>query len=491
MLADSSRYIESNCRAEIYPLESSEVLSRPHRLEAGFYASEGYRAVQAMEGSGFPMLTVKDCADVRWYGIQKRILVKDSNHGVPYVDTSGMMEARPQPALFLSKTQTTNLSFYIVQKGTILMSKSGTVGNICLVDKRMDGWAVTVDTLRIIPKDNELLGLVYCYLQNPLGQFLIKRSQSGSVVTHIYEDDIKILPIPDIPRNLKKELTRLILEASDLRVEANRLLDEADTEVQRQLNLPNIEEFEEVHRSDASTFVVNGSEQIVRQRDRGMLRLDTAYHAPAAVNLQKFILSKRNGMRLAKVLYSVRDSALRKRVYVDKGEDGIPLFGGKLMIKLRQNDVSFISRLHTRNLKNEMVDKHWSLVSSGGTIGRTVFVHRNFERSVFSQDVMRVIPNTSEVWPGFIYAFLSSVYGRTQILQQAYGSVIPRLRDFQIGSISICLPNDKGESIHNMVVAAYDARADAIQIEDLAFDLYNEAILEGRRATEVKWGEEY
>ena len=73
------------------------------------------------------------------------------------------------------------------------------------------------------------LGSIYCYLQSPLGQFLIKKNQTGSVVRHIYEADVSSLPIPRLPKRLRQELTDLVKKASAFRVEANRLLDEAES----------------------------------------------------------------------------------------------------------------------------------------------------------------------------------------------------------------------------------------------------------------------
>jgi len=44
-----------------------------------------------------------------------------------------------------------------------------------------------------------------------------------------------------------------------------------------------------------------------------------------------------------------------------------------------------------------------------------MLVHRNFEGRVFRKHVIRIVPDESRVFPGFIYAFLASEYGQIQI----------------------------------------------------------------------------
>jgi hypothetical protein len=69
--------------------------------------------------------------------------------------------------------------------------------------------------------------------------------------------------------------------------------------------------------------------------------------------------------------------------------------------------------------------------------------------------------------------------------------VIPRLRDFQFNSIAIRLPGDKGEAIHQKVIRAFDARANAKAKEDSALKLFMSALANGRTYVESEWGKEY
>ena len=108
-----------------------------------------------------------------------------------------------------------------------------------------------------------------------------------------------------------------------------------------------------------------------------------------------------------------------------------------------------------------------------------------------SQDVMRVIPDPTQVFPGFLYAFLASPFGQVQIMQRGYGSIIPRLREFQFHSIAVRVPDDRGEAIHDTVVRAFDLRAEARASEDRAISLLEDSVRRGRTYVEAEWGAEY
>jgi hypothetical protein len=82
------------CHAERGVLSSEKVRERPHRMEASFYASKGYVALDAMMHSGFTIETIGDVADVWWFGPFPRRYVSDPQYGLPFLSSSDMMEAR-------------------------------------------------------------------------------------------------------------------------------------------------------------------------------------------------------------------------------------------------------------------------------------------------------------------------------------------------------------------------------------------------------------
>jgi type I restriction enzyme, S subunit len=463
------------------------------RLQGDYYGSKGYRARRVMEKSGFALQSVEQLSDVVWLGPYRRIFVDNARYGVPFHSSSTMLLANQEPESFISRKLTPNLERLIVHAGTILISCSGTIGNTTIVTSDMNGSALTQDAIRVIPRGS--IGVLYCFFQSSAGQYLLTTSKSGGVVEHIYEADVGTLKLPVLPKALRSELDRLIDDSCEMRVNANRLLDEAQEQVQCSCYLPDLKDFAPPASfgddTGAEMFVSSSKARLTADRGFGEIRLDATYHEPVALNIAKHILASKGGTTLGTLLLSVRRSGLRKRTYVEDASLGVPLIGGKQMGQWRPLGINYLSKVLTRNLTKEQVDQGCTLVSCGGTLGRCQYVHRNYEGVVLSEDVMRITTDEHLARSGFVYAFMASRYGQAQIMQRGYGSVIPRLRDFQFRSIAIRVPDDKGEAIHDTVVRAFDLRADARASEDRAISLFEEAIRRGRSYVEAEWGAEY
>jgi type I restriction enzyme S subunit len=425
--------------------------------------------------------------------IFKRVYVDDEEFGIPYVTGSTLLEARPAKEAFLSRARTGCLAELTIREGMVLISDSGSIGRTVLATREIDGWASTNNLIRVISTERARFSqeFFYTFFITSVGQYLLTRSTYGSVVEHIEPAHVRETPFPVLPHKLCDHLTELVERVSALRVKANALLGEADREVQVQCCLPNLCDLAGPHDFlSGAGFVVPSDEVFGRENQFGAVRLDATYYDPLAVKFRSLVLSS-GGSQLESLLENVYRSSLRKRTFVDGPDAGVPMVGGKQLLQIRASDVKYLSKALTRSLRDEVIEEHAVLVSCGGTLGRPSFVHRNWENWAVSEDVMRLTAKTGAVKPGFLFAFLASDYGQIQIRQRAYGSVIPRLRDFQFHSIAIAVPPDRGQAIHDIVVRAFDFRADALALENEAIRLFEAAIEEGRDATEEKWGREY
>lgn len=460
------------------------------------YSEEGYRARKLLASSGLPVEKAGNRYAIWMPTRFARVRVDDPTHGIPFLTGSDIMMARREAPDFISRKRTDNLNEVLLRDRSVLITRSGTVGNVAFCSGDMVGCAGTDDIIRVDEKTPCFpTEYIYVVFQSTLGQSLLTQDTYGGVVDHIEPAHVSAQSIPVLPRACRDEIVTLIRETMRLRANANVLIDESLAEVQKSCFLPDLASLRPRNRLDcggsAETFVVRASDHLSTDLRFGELRLDVSHHLPLVVALRHHILSHDDGQELSHVIAGVRNSGLRKRVYVDDPLLGVQMLGGKQLMQTRPGEVKYLSKLLTRNLPRESVQNGWTLVSCGGTVGRTLFVHRNLEGTVLSQHVMRIIPDAAQVFPGFLYAFLASPYGQVQIQQRSYGSVIPELRDFQFKSIAIRRPKDKGEAIHDKVVAAFDARADAKIKEDAALSLFMSALANGRAYVESEWGKEY
>lgn len=491
---DITELLRPLSEADIFARPSSAVRQGALRLEAGFYGSEGFRALQAMEKSGFDIVRIRDLAHVKWFGPFSRTYVEDSSTGLPFLTSSTMLNTSKNPEKFISKALTKDLQRLLIAEGVILVSCSGTIGNVAICSKDLDGYAVSQDAIRIQAKRALDRGLIYAFLLSELGQFLVTRNKSGSVIEHLYALDVENLPLPLLPKALRQELSDAIQEASDLRVAANALLDKAIAAVAAECDLPPIESFSvgtEKNVGAGTAYTVSSAERLRFSGGFGCLRLDATFYEPKCGALRRSILRRTNSKTLSQVTRGIYRSSLRARNFVDEPELGVPMIGGKQLTHWRPSGIKYLSKLFTRNLEIERIVPDSTLVTCGGTIGRVLFAHKNYEGWMASEHIMKLVPNREEVWPGFLYAFLASPFGQVQVDALMHGSVIPQVRDFEFGSVAIVLPVDKGKRVHDLVVEAYDHRATAKSIEDDALKLFADSTKQGRATIEKQWGKEY
>lgn len=72
---------------------------------------------------------------------------------------------------------------------------------------------------------------------------------------------------------------------------------------------------------------------------------------------------------------------------------------------------------------------------------RVAYVGSQFDGWAASQHVTRIVPNLAEVYPGYLFAFMASEYARLQIENLVYGAVVDTVRESQLETLRIPVPN--------------------------------------------------
>lgn len=493
---DSLTLLRPYSKADVFVRPVSAIRAGALRLEAGFYGSQGYRAVQAMEDSGFRIERVDQHAKVRWFGPFSRTYVDSPEAGVPFLTSSTMLRADAEPGRYISKALTRDLQRLVITEGTVLVSCSGTIGNTAICTRDTNGFAVSQDAIRINANSNTDTGVLLVSLLSDVGKFLLTRNKSGSVIEHLYAEDVGQLPFPLLPIRLRQRISEDIEKASSLRVEANRLLKEAEKRVQVEIGLPSYQSFNQVRSVNhgkyiSTTYIVN-SRRVIEARDQeGHARLDATFYEPRALELRRFILAS-GGVSLGDVVPSVIliGKTFVEGVHKVEREHGFPYFTGKELFKTRTVAETFITSRRRAAIDRLIVKRGTTLITCAGTVGKVAYVRGPLEESTVTHDAIRVLPG-KRVHPGYVFAFLNSPYGRVQLNRCAYGSVIPRLYRTHIEKVVLPIPGDHGDGIGCLVDQAFDYRADALAIENEAINIFLRALQQGRDLVETEWGREY
>ena len=155
-------------------------------------------------------------------GVFKRTYV-NKDLGTPFLGGRDITQLAPKVDKYLSySVHKVRIHKELeVFENYILISDRGTIGKVQIVPKHWNGWAVSQNIIKLIPKSSSIAGYIYIYLQTSLGQALIKRETYGSVVDMIDDNNVASIPIPLLKDNsMQSRINDLVLQANELRYQA-------------------------------------------------------------------------------------------------------------------------------------------------------------------------------------------------------------------------------------------------------------------------------
>lgn len=165
-----------------------------------------------------------------------------------------------------------------------------------------------------------------------------------------------------------------------------------------------------------------------------------------------------------------------KRSYVASSKHGVPFLGSSSMLQVDLSNLPLISRKSARSPKllPLHVEEGMTLISCSGTIGRTAYGRSEMVGMLTSQHIMKVVPNPDAIPPGYLYAYLSSRFGKTLVTSGTYGAIIQHIEpehiaDLQVPRFGIELEN----RVHNLISQAGHLRSDASKIINRCIGIYD------------------
>lgn len=446
-------------------IKLSEVLNAGERLEASAFSIEAHNAVTALGNSGLQLIPLYGegglCQEAHNAFRFKRIYV-ESEQGIPFLSSSGIISLRPETDRYLSRKYTRKLDVLAVQKWDVLISRSGTIGNVALANDAFTGKAVSEDVIRLSASEPDIAGFIAAFLRSRYGRPQLTQATYGSVIVHIELEHLKRVQIPDLPPIRRIAIGRLMCKAGELRDEANRLLDEADRLLHERLNLPYLKSIAPSgHRSAIAKI----------KASQLMGRLEGSFHDPVAITAEKQLaelsveVTTVGDSRVTKEIRPI--TKFRKRTYVEKG--GIPLLSSKQLFQIDPIDVKGLAKgAHTKDLPEIQLQENMIAVTRSGTIGRVQIIPKYMAAWTASEHATRFLASDS-INSGYLYAWLASDYGYCLITRHSYGSVILEVDKEMFASVPIPLPEASiRDEIGNLVFRANQLRDQAWRNEQEA-----------------------
>jgi type I restriction enzyme S subunit len=426
-----------------------------------YYLNEGKKIISDLLDKGIENKTLAEISSKIYQGgIFKRVFNKEGEKAHKYITASDMVKIHPlDTAKDISKKFTPWVTEMTLKNNQILISCAGSVGNVVLVNDSYSGSIGSQEIIRV--EDTSVpFGYLYAYLSTPIVYNYIQSMIYGAVIPRISPEEIGKLPVLLTDKAKQQEIHNLIVEASSLRVEANKLLNEA------------MEYFNSL-KIDYKYGTAITRKISISGISNGYKRFDSAYAI-----VSKLVEDSLQSNQIDYVTIRSQSSGIfigprAKRNYVTSGT---PFLSTSAMQKANPTKVDkFIS---PKSSDGFLVEEGWILTTRSGTLGDTIYTLPCISGFAVSEDAIRVVLKEDALISNeYLFAFLKSSIGKSSLLSGSYGSVILHLNENYIGDIKVpILAKEIIEEIEAKVGQHLKNINEAILKENQAIDLVEKEI---------------
>ena len=446
-------------REPTWAVTRSSVISQgDRRLEAESYLSDGYGKRLSIEARPQGWVRLDSMADVWQPGRLKGIVV-DPAYGVPFLSPGQVFEANPRPRRWLSLSQTKGAEDCYVSKGTLLVSRSGTVGKVTVAHKPHLGIILSDDLLRVSPNDESQLGWLYAYMRTSTFRMMATTLHYGHVIKHLEVGHLNALPIVEVAPIISERITATTNKIFNIRDEARELVSRAE-----KLYFDALGGYTPSTDYDKPYSVPSSS------LDTGRRRLDAYYHNPVVAGIEDATSHASLAMdRLAGVCKRIFYPSRFRRYF---GSNGIPYRSGEELFDLNAPITKRIYASLVEDRDEYMLHAGWLVMACSGQVyglnGAVTMLSERHEGIFATHDLIRLIPDPDKIRAGYLLLALGNrPLGRPIVVRNAYGTSIPHLDVGDVIGIQIPRLEDQAEAeISELMVRAVEMRSNADDLED-------------------------
>ena len=435
------------------------------RTDASYHLSEGQNVQRCIAASPYPLTTIKEVSEDIFIGNRaKRVYVKDSNHGIPFLSSSDILKADLDNVKFASKKYTPEIERMSLKKGWTLISRSGTIGNCAFANAKHAQKLASEHVIRLVPNNILRGGLVYAYLASKYGHSLLTQGTFGAVIQHIEPAFVGSIAIPFFPDSFQREVDNLVQEAARLREEATCALEKAKDKVSKCCN----NEFDNLECSQTNIVSVSSIVKSFKTR------LDPPVYINKGVAWSK---RQKHAKRLGDLNIKIWYPGIFKRAYV---KNGLPYIKGSSVFNVNPfKSCDHLSKARTPQLEELWLKEGMLLISCAGACGLVKMITKEYEDkgAIGSPDIIRLISNDELCTTEYLYVYLQlqHVYDFMQSLK--YGSVIERFDIGNVKNIPIVIPSKElSEEITAIVRQYMDCTYRAFNAEEKAIRMVEQEI---------------
>lgn len=198
------------------------------RFDATHHLPVATSAVAKLARGRYPLARLGELTDEIYLAPRFARIYVDKEHGTPLLQGSHVPMVRIHDLKYISNTQTKRMERWIIRRGQVLLTRSGTLGRVALVSSAQDGWAASEHILHLTAKqDVSHPGFIAAFLMTPYGQVQLLSKSYGGVVDELTGIDTGATLAPNVPFTVQCSIGSLVEKAYELRDEANSIEDQA------------------------------------------------------------------------------------------------------------------------------------------------------------------------------------------------------------------------------------------------------------------------
>jgi len=389
----------------------SAFISQNIRFNASYFLNNDALNSYKIENFKNNCVQLTEIAEVYNPPIFKRQFCQNSESAVNYCQSSDVTNLLEGSEVFINQKQAEKVGS-IVRVNQILVTGFGTIGNTKLVNELSAGISYANNVCRIESNSNIPFGYIYAFMSSKYGKSQLNKNSSGSVVRYIEAPGIKKTLIPIVSENKQFEIHNLIKESSSLRVEANKILIEANKELKKHLKLNDLK------NSEYESFGNSNSNRNVSTFSRNIKEI--SLESINAFNYSKKIEILKNKISTSKTI-SLLDCLNEKGLFSTGSFKRLEIESDKGIRLINQSDI-FNSKIIGKNISrklignSKLVEYGEVLIAGVGTLGesetfcRVIFASESIENQLVSGEFIRMKTNEN-IPSGYLFCFLSSDYG--------------------------------------------------------------------------------
>jgi restriction endonuclease S subunit len=404
------------------------------RLNASYHLSEANFLEKKLQKFSIQTLA-KLTLDIFTAGRSKRIYTQNRN-AIPFLGNIDILSINPKlNCNYVSEKYWKDKKSFL-KEGMILTGRVGqnTVGAFTYGTKDMEGSIGSDNVIRIVNSNIVKTGFMFSYLASKYGYILSRKHISGNAQPFITESMLGSIPIPIFPPEKQQQIHDLIIYSAELRVQANKLLEEVENLMLAYLG---------ISKGRYGKFQVSSRNinEVFRSFQK---RIDAPAFINEGVNLIQDLKSKGYTFKSLKDCEAkVTRPGIFKRVYVKN--NGLPYIkGSELGLNNPFSNCVYLSKSRTPFLDDLKLRVNQILITCAGSVGDIRLITKEFEdlNAIGSQDIIRIGCKQDELLTSeYIFAYLRLPFVHEFIQSLKYGSVIERIEPFHVDQIPVVIPS--------------------------------------------------